>query len=139
VSSQQQSQGYKRRSTGERARPTQRPLRATAVAEQGLAASPAEATVVEEVEREPARKTRQPLQSREVVSRSRLDSIINTQRFEGIRKFIRDSWSEIQKVIWPDRETTRNLTLVVIAVSVVLGLLLGGIDYLLFQLFEALP
>jgi len=41
-------------------------------------------------------------------------------------------------VIWPDRETTRNLTLVVIAVSIVLGILLGGIDYVLFQPFEAL-
>lgn len=47
--------------------------------------------------------------------------------------------AEIKKVIWPDRETTRNLTLVVIAVSIVLGVLLGGIDYVLFQLFEALP
>jgi preprotein translocase subunit SecE len=65
--------------------------------------------------------------------------IVNPDRFEGIRKFIRDAMSEIKKVIWPDRETTRNLTLVVIAVSIVLGILLGGIDYVLFQLFEALP
>ena len=47
--------------------------------------------------------------------------------------------AENKKVIWPDRESTRNLTLVVIAVSLVLGILLGGIDYVLFQLFEALP
>jgi preprotein translocase subunit SecE len=65
--------------------------------------------------------------------------VINTDRFAGLQKFIRDAWAEIKKVIWPDRETTRNLTLVVIAVSVVLGILLGGIDYVLFQLFEALP
>jgi preprotein translocase subunit SecE len=67
------------------------------------------------------------------------DRFVNLDRFEGVRRFIRESWSEIQKVIWPDRETTRNLTLVVIAVSIVLGILLGGIDYVLFQLFEALP
>jgi preprotein translocase subunit SecE len=65
--------------------------------------------------------------------------IVNPDRFEGLRKYIRDAMSEIKKVIWPDRETTRNLTLVVIAVSIVLGILLGGIDYVLFQLFEALP
>lgn len=65
--------------------------------------------------------------------------VINTNRFEGLQKFVREAMAEIRKVIWPDRETTRNLTLVVIAVSIVLGILLGGIDYVLFQLFEALP
>jgi len=72
-------------------------------------------------------------------SNSPWQRVINTNRFEGLQKFIREAMSEIRKVIWPDRETTRNLTLVVIAVSIVLGILLGGIDYVLFQLFEALP
>lgn len=66
-------------------------------------------------------------------------SFVNTDRFEGLQRFIRETMAEIRKVIWPDRETTRNLTLVVIAVSIVLGIMLGGIDYVLFQLFEALP
>lgn len=63
---------------------------------------------------------------------------VNTERFGGLQRFYEDAASEIRKVQWPDRETTRNLTIVVIALSVVLGLLLGGIDYVLFQLFEAL-
>lgn len=66
-------------------------------------------------------------------------TLIDTGRFDGVRRFSRDTWSEIKKVNWPDRETTRNLTLVVIAVSAVLGIMLGGIDFLLFQLFEILP
>jgi len=66
-------------------------------------------------------------------------TLINTDRFEGVRRFSRDTMAEIKKVNWPDRETTRNLTLVVIAVSAVLGIMLGGIDFVLFQLFEALP
>jgi len=66
-------------------------------------------------------------------------TLVNTDRFDGVRQFSRDTWSEIKKVNWPDRETTRNLTLVVIAVSAILGVMLGGIDYVLFQLFEALP
>ena len=70
---------------------------------------------------------------------SKWQQLVNLDRFEGLRKFIRETWAEIKKVIWPDRETTRNLTLVVIAVSIVLGILLGGIDYVLYQLFEALP
>ncbi len=45
--------------------------------------------------------------------------------------------AEIRKVVWPDRETTRNLTVVVIALSIVLGILLGGLDFILFQVFEA--
>ena len=66
-------------------------------------------------------------------------TLINTDRFDGVRRFSRDTWAEIKKVNWPDRETTRNLTLVVVAVSAILGIMLGGIDFVLFQLFEALP
>ena len=65
--------------------------------------------------------------------------VISTERTSGVRKFVRETMAEIKKVNWPDRETTRNLTLVVIAVSVALGLLLGGLDYVLYQIFEALP
>jgi preprotein translocase subunit SecE len=63
---------------------------------------------------------------------------VNTERFGGLQRFYEEAASEIRKVQWPDRETTRNLVIVVIALSVVLGVLLGGIDYVLFQLFEAL-
>ena len=45
-----------------------------------------------------------------------------------------DTMSEMKKINWPDQETTRNLTIVVIGISVALGILLGGIDYLLVQL-----
>jgi preprotein translocase subunit SecE len=65
--------------------------------------------------------------------------VISTERTSGVRKFTRETVAEIKKVNWPDRETTRNLTLVVVAVSVTLGLVLGGLDYVLFQIFEALP
>ena len=60
-------------------------------------------------------------------------------RTEGIRRVYRDTFAELKKINWPDQETTRNLTIVVIGISVVLGILLGGIDYILFQVFEALP
>lgn len=63
---------------------------------------------------------------------------VNTDRFSGVQRFYRETQAEIRKVNWPDRETTRNLTFVVIGLSVVLGILLGGIDYVLFQLFEAM-
>ncbi len=64
--------------------------------------------------------------------------MVNTERMSGVQKFYNDTSSEIRKVIWPDRETTRNLTIVVIAMSVLMGILLGGIDFGLFRLFEAI-
>ncbi len=60
-------------------------------------------------------------------------------RFQGVRRLYADTAAEMKKINWPDRETTKNLTLVVIALSVVLGILLGGIDFVLQALFEAVP
>lgn len=59
-------------------------------------------------------------------------------RFEGLKKQWLDTVAELKKVTWPDRETTKNLTLIVIAVSAVLGALLGGIDWVMQQLFALL-
>lgn len=63
--------------------------------------------------------------------------IVSLERTEGFRRYVRETYAEMKKINWPDQETTRNLTLVVIAVSTVLGILLGGIDFVLFRLFEA--
>ena len=57
-------------------------------------------------------------------------------RFTNLRKMAQNTWAEIKKVTWPDSETTRNLTALVIVMSTVLGLLLGGIDFILLKLFE---
>jgi preprotein translocase subunit SecE len=62
--------------------------------------------------------------------RSRVES-----RFDKIKKQWWDTVAELKKVTWPDKETTKNLTLVVIAISAVLGALLGGLDWVLQQLF----
>jgi preprotein translocase subunit SecE len=56
-------------------------------------------------------------------------------RFGEIKKQWLDTVSELKKVTWPDTETTKNLTLVVIGISVALGALLGGIDWIMQQLF----
>ena len=63
--------------------------------------------------------------------------VTDPERFSGVRGFYNDTMSEIRKVIWPDREQTRNLTLLVIALSVLAGALLGGIDWVLLQIFES--
>lgn len=56
-------------------------------------------------------------------------------KYEQIKKQWLDTVAELKKVTWPDKETTKNLTLVVIAISAVLGALLGGLDWVLQQLF----
>lgn len=66
-------------------------------------------------------------------------SLFATERFDGVKRMTRETYAEIKKVNWPDQQTTRNLTIVVIGVSVALGILLGGIDFVLLKIFEALP
>jgi preprotein translocase subunit SecE len=53
-------------------------------------------------------------------------------------RFIRESQIELQKVTWPTREQTINLTIVVIAVCVVVGVFLGGVDYVFQFLVQQL-
>ncbi len=52
----------------------------------------------------------------------------------GFRGLFYPDWarniiSELRKVIWPSREETQNLTLVVIVVAVTIGIFLGVIDF----------
>lgn len=59
-------------------------------------------------------------------------------RIDQIKKQWFDTVAELKKVTWPDQETTKNLTLVVIAISAVLGALLGGLDWVMQQVFALL-
>ena len=45
------------------------------------------------------------------------------------RQFINESWSELKKVSWPTREQVRNLTVLVFAVSLVVGLYITALDF----------
>ena len=58
-------------------------------------------------------------------------------RTESARKLYRETLSEMKKINWPDQQTTKSLTILVIGISVVLGILLGGIDFLLLKLLQA--
>jgi preprotein translocase subunit SecE len=52
--------------------------------------------------------------------------------------FVRDVRSELRKVNWPSQRETVNLTAVVLAFSIAVGLFLGGIDFLFQELFRFL-
>jgi len=54
-------------------------------------------------------------------------------RRNPLTQFVRDTRIEIRKVIWPTREETVRLTLMVLGVSIGTGLLLGGFDFVLNQ------
>jgi len=44
------------------------------------------------------------------------------------RRFIDEAWSELKKVTWPTAQQTRNLTVLVFAVSLVVGIYITVLD-----------
>ena len=52
--------------------------------------------------------------------------------------FARDVISELRKVTWPTREEALRLTVIVGVVAVVIGAVLGGIDYIFYWLINTL-
>jgi len=56
--------------------------------------------------------------------------------FKAVNNYIKDSIEEIKKVTWPTREETKNYTLLVIGMSLVLAAYLGALDYIFNWLLE---
>ena len=50
------------------------------------------------------------------------------------RRYFDEVWSELKKVSWPTREQVRNLTVLVFAISFVIGLYITVLD----QIFKGL-
>lgn len=48
--------------------------------------------------------------------------------------FLKEVRVELEKVVWPSREQTVKLTIIVVMVTLIVGFFLGGFDYLLTQL-----
>jgi preprotein translocase subunit SecE len=44
--------------------------------------------------------------------------------------FLRETQDELKKVVWPSKQEIIRLTAVVIAVSLLVGLFLGGLDFI---------
>ena len=60
----------------------------------------------------------------------------------GLGTLLRDVRTELRKVEWPTREELTKLTAAVVGLSAVVGLFLGGVDFLfqeLIKFFIALP
>ena len=55
-----------------------------------------------------------------------------------LRRFLEEAWSELKKVSWPTREQVRNLTVLVFAVSVAVGVYITLLDFGFFQVVQRL-
>ncbi len=52
--------------------------------------------------------------------------------------FVKEVVTELKKVTWPTRQETIKLTAVVIAISVIVGAFIGGLDYILISITSLL-
>jgi preprotein translocase subunit SecE len=60
------------------------------------------------------------------------------QQDNAVVRTIRETRSELRKVVWPTREETIRLTVVVITISVIIGLLLFTADSIFLFLYTSL-
>jgi preprotein translocase subunit SecE len=51
-------------------------------------------------------------------------------------KYLKETRAELKKVNWPSRQEATNLTLIVIAVTAFMTILLGTLDFIFSWLFE---
>ncbi len=56
--------------------------------------------------------------------------------FGKIATFLKEVKLEIRKVNWPTRRQTIRYTLIVLGISLVIAVFLGGLDYLFTMLLE---
>jgi len=56
--------------------------------------------------------------------------------FGNLRTYFQESWAELRKVSWPDRQTVVNLTLIVIGVSVAVGAYIAILDSIMHWALE---
>ena len=50
--------------------------------------------------------------------------------FRRIGKYFRDTWGEFKKIVWPTRKQVINNVIVVLVTSVVVGVVVFGLDTL---------
>ena len=51
-------------------------------------------------------------------------------------RYLREVKTELFKVVWPSRQETVKMTVIVIIFSLIVAVYLGGIDYFLTKLIE---
>jgi preprotein translocase subunit SecE len=54
---------------------------------------------------------------------------INTKQGSAVWSIIKESQTEVRKVVWPSRQETNQTTLIVVVLVIVMALILWGLDY----------
>lgn len=52
--------------------------------------------------------------------------------------FLQETYAELKKVVWPTRQEVFRLTLIVIFISVVMGIYIGGLDWIFAKGMEVI-
>lgn len=50
--------------------------------------------------------------------------------FQRMNKFLREAWQELRKTSWPDSDTLKKSTLLVLAAIAVVAIWIAGLDWL---------
>lgn len=66
------------------------------------------------------------------------EKAVAVKRPNRIQRYIQETVGELRKVTWPTRKEATNLTLIVLAVTLSMGLFLGLLDYLFSRFFVLL-
>ncbi len=59
-----------------------------------------------------------------------------TRDSNPVIKYFNETRAELRKVTWPTREETKNLTIIIVTVTVAMAIFLGTLDYI-FQVVVA--
>jgi preprotein translocase subunit SecE len=65
------------------------------------------------------------------VAKSRSRTVATTTKEpHAIVKYIQETRAELRKVTWPTREEAKNLTMIIVAVTVAMAVFLGLLDFI---------
>jgi preprotein translocase subunit SecE len=72
--------------------------------------------------------------SKELTQQSRPNAF--KRLIDRFTEYLKDTRGELRKTSWPTREQATNLTLIVLAVTVVMAAFLGALDFVFAQLIR---
>ena len=73
-----------------------------------------------------------------VVAKRDEKAVVAVKRPNFIQRYFGETIGELRKVTWPTRKEATNLTVIVIAVVLAMGMLLGALDFVYSKLVALL-
>lgn len=70
------------------------------------------------------------------MAKSKSSAVATTREDNVVVKYFKETRAELRKVTWPTREETKNLTTIIVIVTVAMAVFLGLLDYI-FQVVVA--